>query len=70
MIHSSEPFGGLLVSTTLRLGLIGIVKTVRNCNYIYVMNKGRVVQEGSWSDLISVSNSLFVRMCQLQGINN
>ena len=29
MNESWEPFGGLLVSTTLRLGVIGIVKTVR-----------------------------------------
>lgn len=44
------------------------LSTVRNCDYIYVMNKGRVVQEGNWDDLISDSNSVFVKMCRLQGI--
>lgn len=46
------------------------LSTVRNCDYIYVLNKGRIVQEGNWDDLISDSNSIFSKMCQLQGINN
>jgi subfamily B ATP-binding cassette protein MsbA len=44
------------------------LSTVRNCNHIYVIDDGRVVQSGSWDDLINDSNSMFVEMCQLQGI--
>ena len=44
------------------------LSTIRNCNYIYVLDKGRIVQEGTWNGLITDSNSLFVRMCKLQGI--
>ena len=46
------------------------LSTIRNCNYIYVFDKGRIVQEGTWNNLISDSNSYFTKMCQLQGINN
>ena len=46
------------------------LSTIRNCDYIYVLNKGRIVQEGSWDDLISDSNSMFAIMCRLQGVIN
>ena len=42
--------------------------TIRNCDYIYVMNKGRIVQKGIWDDLVSDSNSSFAKMCELQNI--
>ena len=46
------------------------LSTIRNCNYIYVLDKGRIVQEGTWDEMITDSNSQFVRMCRLQGVSN
>ena len=46
------------------------LSTVKNCNYIYVLDKGRIIQEGSWEILMSNPNSLFKKMCELQGIIN
>jgi len=46
------------------------LSTVRNCDYIYIMDNGKVVQEGSWINLMSEEKSLFKKMCLLQGINN
>lgn len=44
------------------------LSTVRNVDYIYVVDEGRIVQEGNWHDLTSDPNSAFSKMCQLQNI--
>jgi len=46
------------------------LSTVKKCDYIYVLDKGRIIQEGSWKTLMSNPNSIFKEMCQLQGITN
>ena len=46
------------------------LSTIKNCDYIYVLDKGKVVQEGNWNNLISDPNSIFAEMCQSQGIAN
>jgi ABC-type multidrug transport system fused ATPase/permease subunit len=46
------------------------LSTVKKCNYIYLLEKGRIIQEGTWDKMISDKNSIFSKMCQLQGINN
>ncbi len=46
------------------------LSTVKKCDYIYVIDNGRILQEGTWDNLIIDSNSLFLKMCQLQGIKN
>ena len=40
--------------------------TLRDCDVIYVVNKGRVVQQGSFSELAAQKGSLFATMCQAQ----
>ncbi len=44
------------------------LSTIRHCNYIYVLQQGRVVQEGTWDELIQQEDLAFARMCRLQGI--
>ena len=44
------------------------LSTIRNCDYIYVVQKGRVVQEGKWEDLVRQRDSFFWNMCLLQGL--
>ena len=44
------------------------VSTIRNCDYMYVLSKGRIVEEGRFDELYSLSNGVFRRMCLLQQI--
>jgi subfamily B ATP-binding cassette protein MsbA len=44
------------------------LSTVRNCDYIYVLNKGRIVEEGSFDDLYGDKNSRFYNMCHAQNL--
>lgn len=42
------------------------LSTVRNCDVIYVLDKGCVVESGSYDELYAAKESLFFRMCQAQ----
>jgi subfamily B ATP-binding cassette protein MsbA len=42
------------------------LSTVRNCDYIYVLKDGRIVEEGSFDELYGDRNSRFYSMCQAQ----
>ena len=42
------------------------LSTIKNCDYIYVLNEGRVVEEGSFTQLCDNRNSSFFRMIQAQ----
>lgn len=42
--------------------------TVRHCHRIYVMRRGHIVEQGSWSGLMKKKGSLFMKMCRMQGI--
>ena len=42
------------------------LSTVKNVGYIYVLDKGRIVEEGSYEDLLKRENSRFGRMVALQ----
>ncbi len=44
------------------------LSTVRNCDYIYVLNDGRIVEEGSFDELYGDRNSRFFSMCQKQNL--
>ena len=42
------------------------LSTIVNADYVYVLNKGRVVEEGTYSELVGMNNSQLKRMAQLQ----
>jgi subfamily B ATP-binding cassette protein MsbA len=44
------------------------LSTVKNCDYIYVLKDGRVVDEGSFDELSKDKNSIFSKMCQAQNM--
>jgi len=44
------------------------LSTVRNCDYIYVLKEGRIVEEGSFDELYGNENSSFYSMCQAQNL--
>jgi len=39
------------------------LSTVRNCDYTYVLNEGRIVEEGSFDELYGDGNSCFYSKC-------
>lgn len=46
------------------------ISTVKNCDYIYVLKGGRLVEEGSFNELCANTNSCFFRMCETQNLLN
>jgi subfamily B ATP-binding cassette protein MsbA len=44
------------------------LSTVRNCDYIYVLKEGRIVEEGSFDELYGKTNSCFYSMCLDQNL--
>lgn len=44
------------------------LSTVKNCDTIYVLQNGRIVQEGAWAELTAAADSPFAQMCRAQGL--
>jgi subfamily B ATP-binding cassette protein MsbA len=44
------------------------LSTIKNCDYIYVLSRGRVMEEGTFNDLYEDKGSRFYRMCQAQNL--
>ena len=42
--------------------------TVKWADVIFVLNKGQLVESGSWADLTKNESSSFFHLCQEQGI--
>jgi ABC-type multidrug transport system fused ATPase/permease subunit len=42
--------------------------TVRECDKILVLSKGRLVEEGTWEELLGEPTSLFTALCRAQGL--
>lgn len=45
------------------------ISTVRNCDIIFVLNEGRLIEQGSFEELIARNNGLFQKMCAAQNID-
>jgi len=45
------------------------LSTIKYCTYIYVLNKGRIIEEGSFKELYEKKTSRFARMCQAQNVS-
>lgn len=44
------------------------ISTIKNCDYVYVLSKGSIIEEGSFTGLQNDDRSEFSRMCRLQNI--
>ena len=44
------------------------LSTVRTCDYIYVFNKGRIIEHGTYDDLYNNEESSFRNMCDMQSL--
>jgi subfamily B ATP-binding cassette protein MsbA len=44
------------------------LSTIRNVDHVYVLNKGRLVEDGSYSALRENTNSYFGRLIQAQSL--
>ncbi|MFM2133415.1 MAG: hypothetical protein RL156_696, partial [Bacteroidota bacterium] len=42
------------------------LSTIRRCDTIFVFDNGSVAEQGTHSELIANSNSLYARLCRLQ----
>ncbi len=45
------------------------LSTIKNCDYIYILKQGRIVEQGKPDDLLAYEHSEFKRMCSLQQIS-
>ncbi|MBF0371335.1 MAG: ABC transporter ATP-binding protein [Magnetococcales bacterium] len=44
------------------------LSTLRDCDHIYVLGAGKVIQQGTWQSLLQEKGAWFERMCRMQGI--
>ena len=44
------------------------LSTIKECDYIYLLKKGRIVEEGNFDELYGDKNSHFYSMCQKQNL--
>ena len=44
------------------------LSTIKDSSYIYVMEDGRIVEEGSFGELAAKEGAKFRKMCELQNI--
>ncbi len=44
------------------------IAAVRECDWIIVLDQGRIVQQGSWDDLVDDQGSVFFSICQQQDL--
>ncbi|MGR3175975.1 MAG: ATP-binding cassette domain-containing protein [Candidatus Scalindua sp.] len=44
------------------------LSTIKDCDYIYVLKEGLVIEEGSYSELFARKDSNFRKMCEMQSL--
>lgn len=45
------------------------LSTIKNCDYLYVLKNGNIIEEGTFDGLISDGDSVFSKMCQMQHVS-
>jgi len=46
------------------------ISTIRNADYIYLIDKGQILESGTWNELLNIKEGWFKDICEAQGINN
>jgi subfamily B ATP-binding cassette protein MsbA len=44
------------------------LSTIKNADYIYVLDQGEVIEEGSYEELVAETNSKFKEMTEMQSL--
>ena len=44
------------------------LSTIKQCDYIYVLSNGRIVEEGVFKDLYQKEKGVFQKMCNAQNL--
>ncbi len=61
-----ETLDALGTSSTL-IVIAHRLSTLKHCSHIYVLEQGRIIESGSWDELMAVKGGWFAKMTQLQG---
>jgi subfamily B ATP-binding cassette protein MsbA len=46
------------------------LSTIRDADFIHVLDEGRLVESGTWEELIALREGRFARLCRAQGIDH
>lgn len=57
-----------LARTTTIVAVAHRLSTIKKADYIYVMDKGKVVEEGTFDQLISLKGGEFLKTAEIQGV--
>lgn len=44
------------------------LSTIKNCDYLYVLEQGKVIEEGTFAELVAREGSKFRKMCEMQSL--
>lgn len=45
------------------------ISTIKNSDYIYLFENGKIIESGTWNELLENKKGLFWDMCNFQGVN-
>jgi ABC-type multidrug transport system fused ATPase/permease subunit len=44
------------------------LSTIKRSDYIYVMDKGRILEQGDFTQLVNIKDGEFLKTAQIQGV--
>jgi ABC-type multidrug transport system fused ATPase/permease subunit len=62
-----ESIEALKGSTTVAI-IAHRLSTIKHADYIYVLDQGRVIEQGTFQELASIDNGRFLKMMELQSL--